>query len=184
MKGIVFTEFLDLVDSYFGEMVTEEIISKSNLESGGAYTAVGTYDYREMLTLAEQLSQHTDQPVPDLMRTFGAYLFGRFSTLYPVFLNNLTSSLEFVATIEDHIHVEVRKLYADTQLPQLVSKQEDGSVTLTYASTRPFADFAEGLLLGCIEHFDHDATLTRNDLNQLGTNTEFTLTAKADQAMA
>jgi hypothetical protein len=34
MKGIVFTEFLDLVEDKFGLEVLDKIITQSNLESG------------------------------------------------------------------------------------------------------------------------------------------------------
>jgi len=42
MKGIVFTEFLDLVEEKFGMEMVDKIITQSELESEGAYTAVGT----------------------------------------------------------------------------------------------------------------------------------------------
>lgn len=45
MKGIIFTEFLDMVDEQFGFEVTEHIIEKAKhqLSTGGSYSAVGTY---------------------------------------------------------------------------------------------------------------------------------------------
>ncbi len=43
MKGIVFTEFLDMVDSVYSPEVVEDIIEASELASAGPYTAVGTY---------------------------------------------------------------------------------------------------------------------------------------------
>ena len=48
MKGIVFTEFLDLVEAKFGAEVLEEMLDAADLKSGGAYTAVGYYDHAEM----------------------------------------------------------------------------------------------------------------------------------------
>ncbi len=184
MKGIVFTEFLDMVDSVFGEMMTEDILDAANLESEGAYTSVATYDYREMVALVTVLSERTNIPIPDLMKTFGIHLFGRFAALYPTFFDQVQGSLDFAETIENHIHVEVRKLYSDTQLPTFVSKREDGQISLIYSSDRPFADFAEGLLLGCIEHFNQDATLARNDLSSDRTHTEFVLSAVDVGALA
>ena len=42
MKGIIFTEFLDLVEEKFGLEMVDKIIEQSNLDSGGIYTSVGT----------------------------------------------------------------------------------------------------------------------------------------------
>ena len=53
MKGIVFTEFLDLVEDKFGLEMVDKIIQSSDLESGGIYTSVGTYKFSEMLQLVE-----------------------------------------------------------------------------------------------------------------------------------
>ena len=51
MKGIVFTEFLELVEDKFGLEMVDNIITSSTLESEGVYTAVGTYSFSEMLTI-------------------------------------------------------------------------------------------------------------------------------------
>ena len=40
MKGIVFREFIDMVELTFGEEMVDSIISSSELESGGVYTTV------------------------------------------------------------------------------------------------------------------------------------------------
>lgn len=51
MKGMVFTEFLDFVAARFGDDMVDDIVEASPLESGGAYTAVGTYSHGEMVAL-------------------------------------------------------------------------------------------------------------------------------------
>ena len=55
MKGIIFTEFFDLVEKTFGFDVAERLLDECDLPSGGAYTAVGTYDHSEILTLVGSL---------------------------------------------------------------------------------------------------------------------------------
>jgi len=56
MKGIVFTEFLEMVEETFGLETVDYIIYKSELKSEGIYTSVGTYDFFEMLILISNLS--------------------------------------------------------------------------------------------------------------------------------
>ncbi len=55
MKGIGCREFIDFVEESIGPEVVDEMIDACDLESGGAYTAVGTYDYREMLALLNNI---------------------------------------------------------------------------------------------------------------------------------
>ena len=55
MKGIVFTEFLEMVEETFGLETVDTIIENSNLPSEGIYTSVGTYDFNEMVSLITAL---------------------------------------------------------------------------------------------------------------------------------
>jgi hypothetical protein len=177
MKGIVFTEFLEMVEARFSFEIADRILTESALPSGGVYTAVGDYDHGEMLTLVTQLSKAVDQPVPALVRAFGKHLFGRFVVGYPSFFKGMTSSSQFLAGIEDIVHVEVRKLYPTAQLPSFDIRQEGDILTMHYRSARPFADLAHGLIEGCIEHFADHATLTRADTpGSEGHDAVFTLT--------
>ncbi len=57
MKGIVFTEFLEMVEAEFGLETADKIIMDSKLASNGAYTVVGTYDPSEMGQLVTNLSK-------------------------------------------------------------------------------------------------------------------------------
>ena len=49
MKGMVFTEFLEMVESTFSADMVAAIIDDSAPPSGGAYTSVGTYDHQELV---------------------------------------------------------------------------------------------------------------------------------------
>ena len=74
MKGIVFTEFLEMVEDRFSPEIADRIIESSNLSSRGAYTSLGTYDHAEMVRLVSQLSAATGIAPPVLTHTFGKYL--------------------------------------------------------------------------------------------------------------
>lgn len=49
MKGIVFVEFLEMVESTFSAEMADDIIDACDLSSGGAYTSVGTYPHSEIV---------------------------------------------------------------------------------------------------------------------------------------
>ena len=76
MKGIVFTEFLDLVEEKFGLEMVDTIISSSDLASKGAYTSVGTYSFSEMLQLLQHLSEKTGLSIDTLLLVYGEHFFG------------------------------------------------------------------------------------------------------------
>ncbi len=180
MKGVVFTEFIEMVESAFSPEVADRIIEETSLASGGAYTAVGTYDHDEIIQLVQALSQESGVSVPDLVRTFGQHLFGRLVTAYPQFLEGVESNLDFLERVEDVIHVEVRKLYPDAELPTFAfSRVNRDCLELDYRSPRPFADLAEGLILGCAEHFAEEIELQREPLtNGPETHVRFTITCR------
>lgn len=165
MKGMVFTEFLEMVEDVFSPDVADSIITKAALPSGGVYTAVGTYHHDEMVALVTHLSTATKTPVPDLLKAFGRHLFGRFAKSYPQFFEGKADAFAFLSGVEDYIHVEVRKLYPDAELPSF-SYQRPAADTLvmTYRSKRPFADLAEGLIQGCFAHFGEDVGIARATL--------------------
>ena len=56
MKGIVFKEFIDMVEATFGEEMLDTVIENSDLPSGGVYTSVGTYPHTELVAMVVTLS--------------------------------------------------------------------------------------------------------------------------------
>jgi hypothetical protein len=181
MRGIVFTEFLDQVEEKFSAEMVDTIIESSDLPSKGAYTSLGTYDHSEMVQLVSHLSQETDIPIPELLRTFGEHLFTKFHASYPVFFEGINHAFDFLKNVEDYIHVEVRKLYPDAELPKIdYETPSDNQLVMIYSSSRPFGDLAEGLISGCIKHFGNSIGIARENLetNKI-TKVRFTLTEQS-----
>ena len=83
MKGVVFTEFMDMVEEKFSLKTLDQMLELANVPSGGAYSSVGAYHHEEMISLVGALSQVTNIPGGTLVRTFGKHLFGRFTLIYP-----------------------------------------------------------------------------------------------------
>jgi hypothetical protein len=162
MKGIVFTEFMEMLEAQHSQDVVEEVLDRVDLPSQGAYTSVGTYDSSEMVALVVETSAQTGIPVPELLRTFGHHLFGRFVGLFPVFFENMTTSLEFLPTVHSFVHLEVQKLYEDAELPTFETESSaPGHITMTYRSSRNLPDLAQGLIEASIAHFGDALTVHR-----------------------
>lgn len=164
MKGIVFKEFIDMVEQSFGEEMIDSIIESCDLPSNGVYTSVGTYPHTELVSLVVALSKETEIPVQDLVQAFGKFLFGRFIELFPIFFNHKTS-FEFLSSIHDVVHVEVLKLYPDAELPDFIGTLSDDGKTLhfEYHSHRHFADLAIGLMQGTFEHWNETVEIETID---------------------
>lgn len=166
MKGLVFVEFVEMVEARFSPEVADRVIERARLASGGIYTAVGTYDHGELLRMVEVLAQDAGVEAGTLVRGFGEHLFGRFVVTHPAFFDGIPSAYDFLGRVEGYIHVEVRKLYPEAELPSLICERVDAhAFRMRYRSSRPLADLAHGLILGCVRHYGEavDVVLERCD---------------------
>lgn len=179
MKGIVFTEFLEMVEEVHGYEMVDQLLTENELPSGGVYTSIGTYKHQEMVTLVVDLSGRTKTPVPDLLNAFGQYIFGTFEKGYPAFFETVPDAFAFLESIENHIHVEVKKLYPDAQLPRFkTNRLSKHQLEMVYYSDRSMADFALGLIEKTFEHYQEAVVITKEDLTENGSEVRFVLTKK------
>lgn len=162
MKGVVFTEFFGMVEAQFSADMVDDLIDATEPASGGAYTAVGTYDHGEIVAMVIELARRSGTPVPDLLHAFGRHLFGRFHALHPVFFEGVTSAFAFLDSIERVIHAEVLKLHPDAELPSFHTEAlDDERMVLVYRSPRQMDDLAAGLVAGCAAHFGEGLRVER-----------------------
>jgi hypothetical protein len=169
MKGIVFCELIDMVEAGHGLEVVEEMLEKVCPASQGSYSRVGTYDHRELVAYVGFLSERTGLPVAALQRAFGHHLMRRFVTDYSQFFVEPRNTFEFLATIDSTIHVEVRKLHADAELPRFsCAMRGSDSMELIYQSKRPFADLAHGLIEAAAQHYGETIAIERQDRSAEG----------------
>ncbi|SHN09205.1 heme NO-binding domain-containing protein [Polaribacter sp. KT 15] len=174
MKGIVFTEFLDLVEEKFGIEMVDKIISKSTLESEGVYTSIGTYSFSEMLQLLKHLSENTNISIDNLLLVYAEHFFSVIENSYPGLLATYKDPIEMISSIEDHIHIEVRKIYPDAELPTfIVEEKTEDSLVLIYKSSRAMHHFGLGLMNKTFEHFNSTANIVLEKIKEDGTEVKF-----------
>ncbi len=180
MKGIIFAEFLEMVEEKFGLETVDAIIDASNLESGGAYTTVGTYDFNEMVSLLQNLNARVQIPINELIYAFGHYLFNSLKKAHPEVIDSYTSPIGLLYSIEDHIHVHVKKLYPDAELPTFkILKKTNNSLSMIYVSSRGLYRLAHGLIEKTFEHFNKSAKVVYELLKEDGTEVKFEITQHA-----
>lgn len=174
MKGIIFTEFLELVEEKFGLEMVDKIITQSNLDSGGAYTAVGTYDFGEMLQLISNLSQNTDISVDDLLMVYSEHLFAALVKSHPDLVSHYKDPMDLLASIENHIHVEVKKIYPEAQLPTFdLEVRTDTKMVMVYKSDKALYMLGKGLMLETFKLFKIPVNIELEKLNDKGTEVRF-----------
>ena len=174
MKGIVFTEFLDLVELKYGLEMVDTIISSSNLESNAIYTSIGTYKFSEMLQLLQHLSKNTDISIDNLLLTYGEHFFSVLEQSYPGLINSYKDPIEMLSSIENHIHIEVQKIYPDAELPTfIVEEKTKNSLIMIYKSSRAMHHFGLGLMNKTFEHFNSTAEIVLEKLKEDGTEVKF-----------
>jgi len=165
MKGMVFTEFLEFVERTWSPAMVDDLIDSCDLPSGGAYTSVGTYDHREMVKLVVALAARTGQPADDVLHWFGTGLFTSLATAFPVFVDEHRDAFSMLAGIEEVIHVEVRKLYPDAELPAFeISRPDARTLVLDYRSPRCMDALAHGLIDACVLRFGGGVQVRRAPL--------------------
>ncbi|NOR88402.1 MAG: hypothetical protein GQ527_12410 [Bacteroidales bacterium] len=176
MKGLVFTEFIEFVEGKFGFEISDQMITASELKSGGVYTAVGTYEFKEMQSLLMNLHKETKIPLPILLETYGSHLFYKFVEMFPQFVDKSKSLFHFISGIDQYIHVEVKKLYPDAELPKIiVDNSTDEYLKLTYISERKLGYFALGLLKSAIKCFQEKIEIEMEFKKEDGSEVQFTL---------
>lgn len=174
MKGIVFTEFLDLVEKKFGIEMVDDLIENSILPSGGVYTSVGTYEFSEMLQLLSRLSDNVKISTDDLLLVYGEHFFQVLSDNYSELINEYKDPLELLASIENHIHVEVQKIYPEAELPTFeIIEKEKSLLIMDYKSSRAMHRFGLGLMNKTFEHFGQKAIIQTEEINPDGTIVRF-----------
>lgn len=176
MKGIVFTELLNMIETAHGYELVDDIINTVNPKGGGAYTAIGTYDHEELVDLVVAYSEKSGQEIPEVLRLFGHHLFQVFLTNYPDFFRPDFDSFAFLKSIDNYIHIEVAKLYPDAQLPRFnTSMNDESTMEMIYLSERKMAPLAQGLIEKTLEHYQEEGEIRMENLKDDGTKVKFTI---------
>tara|TARA_B100000809_G_scaffold67935_1_gene65088 strand:- start:6283 stop:6822 length:540 start_codon:yes stop_codon:yes gene_type:complete len=176
MRGIVFREFLELVEEKFGLEMADNIITSSELNSNGVCTSLGTYSFSEMLQLLTHLSTNTGLSIGNLLLVYADHFFGVIKKSYPNILSIYKDPIEMISSIEKLIHIKVRKIDPESELPIFeVIEKTDNSLTMKYNSSRSMHFFGLGLMNKTFEHFNATATIEIEKIKADGTEVRFVI---------
>lgn len=161
MKGIIFNVVEDAVTKLHGASAWDDILDHA--EVSGAYTALGTYPDAELMSIVGSACELTGADQIDLLRVVGRAILPDLAAHVDDVVDHNGTAFEFLAVIDDVIHVEVRKLYPDAATPTIKTRSiDDHSIEVTYGSARGLWALAEGLILGAGDLFNQPLIVTRH----------------------
>jgi hypothetical protein len=164
MKGTVFVELLKMAEDAFGEDVVDMVLDKAELENDGAYTAVGNYSCSELVKVVDAFSEHSGLSTEVLQRKFGHWMHEHFAQNFPEFYKDKGGSFDMLEALDGEIHVEVRKLYPEAELPRFTThRKSDTHLEMVYSSPRPLVGFCHGLIEACTTKFGETADIERGE---------------------
>ena len=161
MKGIVMTSLVDMIQEKHGLSVWFEVLDLAGLE--GIYTSGDYYPDEEIISLLQAFSTIVDKPVPAILHEFGMYVLPFFLSGDFEFKLEGMSFLDFLESVDQVIHVEVKKLYPDAQLPSFsYNRVTPEKLIIEYVSQRKLCHLAEGLIESASEIFETSYSIQHN----------------------
>jgi hypothetical protein len=175
MKGIIFAEFLELVEDTFGLEICQQILDEN--QNDGVYTSVGTYDHHDLIKLIVSLSKLTGISIEDLQEVYGKSVFITLFNSMPGLEGKSDSTFSFIKSVEEYIHIEVKKLYQNANPPtfNFISATES-QLVMDYVSARCMSHVCLGLIRGCAEHFGENIEITMEPITEDRSEVRFTIT--------
>jgi hypothetical protein len=157
VKGIVFNLVEEVVSEQFGSDTWDDLLDAAGLD--GAYTSLGSYPDEDLQRIVAAASSALEVPPNDVIRMIGQQAIPKLATRYPQFFQQ-PSCRDFLLTLNDIIHPEVRKLYPGADAPDFTfDASTPGVLLIGYDSARRLCALAEGFILGAGDHFGEVVTV-------------------------
>lgn len=167
VKGIIFNLFEDQVEADGGGAAWDELLDAADLEGG--YSAIGNYPTAELAALTAARSRQTGCDDQQVLRSFGHSALTGLAEQFPAFFTPHVRTREFLLTLNDVIHPQVRKLHAAARPPEFdFTVIGDDQVRIVYRSARQLCSMAEGMIAGAATYFGETAEITHEQCVRSG----------------
>lgn len=152
MKGVIFNLLEDALSRTHGHAAWDSLLAMTGLD--GAYTSLGSYPDSEVIRLVDAAAAVLGQSPADVLRWFGQSAIPLLFERYERFFTPHRSAQSFIASVNEIIHPEVRKLYDGAGCPLFhFHDLEDGRTGLSYRSPRRMCRLAHGFIEGAADHY-------------------------------
>ncbi len=169
MKGIVFNLLEDFVTDSFGLAVWEDTLKKAKPSSGNIFVAPKTYPDTDFLALVTTAVEENKLDLGETVRAFGVYSIGQLIERYPNLIEPYKTAKDFICSVDSLIHMEVKKLFSESQPPRLAYKElGPNQLQIEYHSARKLCVFMEGMLAGVAKHYGVEINVKQLECSHQG----------------
>jgi hypothetical protein len=186
MKGLFFTELIELLEADYGLAVVDRVIRAAVPPTDGAYTSMGNYDAEEFFGLINAFSAEMDQPVSTIQRSFGRHFMRCLMVRNHKLVGTYSSAIKAIKDVNKLIRA-ARILPPDATLPDVTFSEEGESIwQLTIHLPLQVRDMVLGALEACIARYEEPLIVSRTDIEvngQIATRFEITLSPKATSCL-
>lgn len=178
MKGVVFTELLDLIENKYGYTMVDTLLTNCDLASKGIYTSVGNYPSEELHSLINELHNKISKPQSELLHELGVHLFSVFERMYKDYFVPYNHAFDFLKNINELLEIELHKLYPEEHLAIIeYNKVSETKLELTCPYTNKMCHLIIGLLEALTHYYCHSANIVATPVDLLNENlVRFTIT--------
>ena len=157
MKGVIFVEFLEMVESYYGNEVVDRIVAVTNAKPDRVYCVHDSYSPDEIICLIEAVSSEVDILASDLMKLFGEHLFRRFVILYSSSFALRSDVFDVLENLEHDLQSKSPSLDPEWELPDFKTHRVSSEILQVSLHSRiKTPEVALGLLRGCQKYFHEE----------------------------
>jgi len=154
MKGVIFNLLESFISEGWGADVYEEIFSACPLHTKEPFVGPGTYPDADLLAIVAKTCERLGVSPADALHAFGKFCFPKLAARVPQLLAGHTHPKTFLKSIDNVIHVEVKKLFKDAVTPRITYVDPGpGKIVLRYESRRQVCALMTGLLAGSGDYF-------------------------------
>lgn len=160
MIGYIFNTLESVVTDEFGEDVWDELLEQAGSE--GVYHSLGNYADEDVVKLVVAAAEKLGKTPGEILRWFGERAVDRFYEKWPEMFTRFDHLFEYVLSLNDIIHPQVKQLYPGAQVPYFKTlSQTENELMVEYTSSRKMCHLAEGLILGSAKQFNTKVEVTQ-----------------------
>jgi hypothetical protein len=167
MKGLVFNLLADVVRREHGEDAWDGLLDSAGVS--GAYTTLGNYPTGDMTKLVGAAASALKISPDEVLRWFGRTVLPDLAKRFPQFFTPHATTRDFLLTLNEVIHPQVRMLYPGAEAPDFDFDATEPHVLLMgYHSSRHLCEFGMGLIEGAALHYGEPANLSQPQCTKRG----------------
>ena len=162
MKGVIFNLLEDFITENYGEATFDEIVDTCTLNTKEPFVGPGTYPDEDLVEIVTKASAKLGITPDQALFAYGKYIFPKLVATVPQFVEPYNHPKDFLKTINDVIHMEVKKMYTHAYTPKFTYVDtEENKLIIQYSSKRKLYALMGGLIEGVANYFNYTIRQSR-----------------------